>query len=179
MMARADVRAGALQLETARLKLRPLTENDAAFYLRLVNEPSWLRFIGDKGIRTLDDAREAILNGPIAMFARSRIGHFLVESRVDGASLGVCGLIQREGLSDPDIGYAFLPEFWKQGYAYEAAAAVLDYGRTRVGLKRIVAITSPDNWNSIALLEKLGLQFERMLALRDGEDEVKLFARQF
>jgi ribosomal-protein-alanine N-acetyltransferase len=163
-------------LETARLTLRQLTPEDAPFILELVNEPSWLQFIGDKGVRTLDDARGYIQNGPMDMYARLGFGLYLVQ-RKDGTPMGICGLIKRPTLEDVDIGFAFRPQFWGQGYARESAAAVLDQGRDAFKLKRVVAITSPGNVSSIRLLEKLGFKFERDLQLSPG-DPVKLLAWQ-
>jgi RimJ/RimL family protein N-acetyltransferase len=163
-------------LETERLILRRLRAEDAGFILQLVNEPSWLRYIGDRGVRTLEDARRYILKGPVEMYERLGFGLYLVELKQDAVPIGMCGLLKRDTLKDVDIGFAFFPGFWGKGYAHEAAAAVLQYGRGVLGLKRIVAITSPDNHSSIRLLEKLGLKFEQMLRLTEGEPEVKLFA---
>ncbi|MGE0129521.1 MAG: GNAT family N-acetyltransferase [Blastocatellales bacterium] len=163
-------------IETDRLTLRRLTTDDAQFILKLLNEPSFLRFIGDKGVRTLADARDYILNGPVAMYSRLGFGLYLTELKDDGAPIGICGLIKRDALEDVDIGFAFLPKFWAKGYAYEAASAVMAYGKDVLGLKRIVAITTPDNHASGKLLEKLGLQFERMARLSEGAEEVRLFA---
>jgi RimJ/RimL family protein N-acetyltransferase len=161
--------------ETERLRLRPLTVEDAAFVLELVNEPSWLQFIGDKGVRTLEDARTYIEAGPMAMYARLGFGLYVTERKSDGAPMGMCGLIKRDGLDDVDIGFAFLPRYWGRGYAYEAAAAVMDFGKRIIGLTRIVAITSPDNESSARLLEKLGLRFDRMVRLSDDGKEDRLF----
>jgi RimJ/RimL family protein N-acetyltransferase len=166
-------------LETARLTVRRLTVEDAPFILKLVNEPSWLRFIGDRGVRNLEDARGYILKGPIEMYGRYGFGLYLTELKTDGTPIGMCGLIKRESLKDVDIGFAFLPAYWGKGYAYEAAAAVLEHGRSAFALSRIVAITSPDNISSIKLLEKIGLRFERMVRMSDAEPEIKLFARDF
>jgi RimJ/RimL family protein N-acetyltransferase len=166
-------------LETERLILRKLNGDDAAFYLRLVNEPSWLQFIGDRGIRTVEEARATLLSGPVAMYESHGFGFYMVELKDGAVPIGMCGLIKRESLADVDIGYAFLPEFWGKGYAYEAASAVLEYGNSVCGLQRIVAITSPDNHQSIKLLEKIGLKFEAMLQLKNDGSETKLFACQF
>lgn len=155
-------------LETARLRLRQFTPDDAAFVLELLNEPSWLRFIGDRGVRTLDDARAYIEQGPRVMFARHGFSLLLVERKADGAALGMCGLIQRDTLEVPDIGYGFLPRAWGQGYAREAAAAVLAYGHSTLGLPRILAITDPDNVASIKLLEGLGMRFIELIPYDDG-----------
>lgn len=161
--------------ETERLTLRRLTADDAEFVFALLNEPSWLRFIGDKGVRTLDDARAYIENGPMAMYERFGFGLYVTERRTDGVPMGMCGLIKRDGLDDVDIGFAFLPAYWGRGYAFEAAAAVMDYGRNVIGLTRIVAITAPDNESSARLLEKLGLRFDRMIRLSADAKEDRLF----
>lgn len=161
--------------ETERLTLRRLTVDDAEFVFTLLNEPSWLRFIGDKGVRTLEDARAYIENGPVAMYQRFGFGLYVTERRTDGVPMGMCGLIKRDGLDDVDIGFAFLPAYWGRGYAFEAAAAVMDYGRNVIGLTRIVAITAPDNESSARLLEKLGLRFDRMVRLSADAKEDRLF----
>jgi RimJ/RimL family protein N-acetyltransferase len=162
-------------LETDRLILRRLSTDDAEFILELVNDPAFLRFIGDRGVRTLDDARAYILKGPVDMY--DRLGHGLYAVELAGVPIGMCGLIKRDALEDVDLGFAFLPRFRGQGYAREAAAATLAYGRAALGLRRIVAITSPDNHASAGLLEKLGFRFERMLSL-GKDDQVKLFASE-
>jgi RimJ/RimL family protein N-acetyltransferase len=164
-------------LETDRLNLRRLSPDDAEFILELLNDPSFLRFIGDKGVRTLDDARDYILNGPVDMYNRLGFGLYLTELKESGAPIGICGLIKRDSLDDVDIGFAFLPKFWAKGYACESAAAALAFGRSALGLNRIVAITAPDNHNSIRALEKLGFRFERMIRLSSDAPEVKLFAQ--
>ena len=163
-------------LETERLSLRWLATDDAAFILGLLNEPSWLQFIGDRGVRTVDDARNYILNGPVEMYARLGFGLYMVELKEDSSPMGLCGLIKRDFLEDVDVGFAFLPRYWGQGYAYEAAAAVLAYGQEVVGLKRIVAITALDNHRSARLLEKLGLRFERLVGYPGEDQAVRLFA---
>ena len=166
-------------LETDRLLLRHLTSDDAEFVLELLNEPSWLRFIGDRGVRTLDDARAYIVNGPVAMYERHGVGLYLVELKSDGVPLGICGLIRRETLEDIDIGFAFVPRHWGKGYALESAAAVLEHGRHTLALRRIVAITSLDNDSSIRLLEKLGMTFERTMRMPGEDEDVKLFGIDF
>jgi ribosomal-protein-alanine N-acetyltransferase len=165
-----------LTLETDRLVLRRFTLDDAPFIVELLNEPSWHRFIGDKGVRTEDDARKYLRDGPLAMYERTGVGLMLVTLKSSGVAMGMCGLIRRESLDDVDIGFAMLPAFWGNGYAHEAAAAVLDYGRRVLGLKRIVAITSPDNVRSIGLLERIGLRFERSLRLAGSDEDINLYA---
>ena len=140
-----------------------------------MNEPSWLRFIGNKGVRNLEDARAYILQGPVEMYSRLGFGLYLVELKEAGIPIGMCGLIKRDALEDVDIGFAFFPQYWGRGYAYEAASAVMAYGANQLGLKRIVAITSVDNDSSVKLLEKLGLRFERMVKLSADAEEIKLF----
>jgi RimJ/RimL family protein N-acetyltransferase len=145
--------------------------------LGLLNEPSWLRFIGDRGVRTLDDARRYLLEGPIAMYERLGFGLYATTLREDDSvPIGICGLVKRDGLDDVDIGFALLPKFWGKGYAYEAASAVMAYARSVVGLTRVVAITSIDNESSARLLEKIGLKFEKMVRLTPEREEVRLFA---
>jgi RimJ/RimL family protein N-acetyltransferase len=162
-------------LETDRLILRKFSVEDAPFILELVNQPAFLRFIGDKGVRTLDEARDYILQGPVDSYDRLGFGVYRVELKENGTAIGLCGLIKRESLEDVDIGYAFLPEFWGKGYAFEAAAAMMEFGKSAFGLQRIVAIVSTENYGSIKVLEKIGLKFERMIRLFEDEEEIKLF----
>ncbi|MCE5168360.1 GNAT family N-acetyltransferase [Paenibacillus profundus] len=163
-------------LETDRLILRRISTDDAEFMLELLNNPSWLQFIGDKGVRTVEDARNYILKGPVEMYARLGFGLYLTELKADGVPIGICGLIKRDSLEDVDIGFSFLPRFWAKGYAYESASATIAYGKNVLGLNRIAAITSLNNHSSKKLLDKLGLQFERMVSLSNGAQEVRLYA---
>jgi len=162
-------------LETNRLTLRRISPEDAGFMLQLLNEPSFHRFIGDKGVRTLDDARNYILQGPMASYERFGFGLFLTELKETQTPIGMCGLLKRDSLDDVDLGFAFVPEFWKQGYARESAAAVIAYAKDVLGLARLAAITSPDNEASICLLEKLGMKFQRLTRLSHDAPEVNLF----
>jgi len=164
-------------LSTDRLILRKLTTLDAAFILELVNEPSWLRYIGDRGVRTIEDARDYILKGPIDSYQRLGFGLYLVERTEGGIPLGMCGLIKRASLEDVDIGFAFVPSAWGHGYAREAASAVMELGKSAFGLNRLAAVTTEDNERSMRLLEKLGFRFERMVKLSPEEPELRLFAR--
>jgi RimJ/RimL family protein N-acetyltransferase len=163
-------------LETERLCIRWLSLEDAEFILELLNDPAWLQFIGDFGVRTLEDAYVYLSESVLAMYAHLGFGLYLTELKEGAVPIGVCGLIKRDFLEDVDIGFAFLPDFRKQGYAYEAAAAVLAYGKETFGLKRIVAITSLDNQASGRLLEKLGLHFERVISFSPDGEDFKLFA---
>lgn len=162
-------------IETERLVLRQLALDDAPFILELVNDPDWLRHIGDKNVHNLDDARGYLEKGPMDMYRRVGFGLLRVELRQGGMPIGMCGLIKRETLDDVDIGFAFLPAYRARGYAREAAQATLAYGRDVVGLRRIVAITSPDNEASGRLLEAIGLRFERMFPVPGEDREVRFY----
>jgi len=165
-------------LETDRLILRRIALEDAEFMLQLLNEPSFHRYIGDKGVRTIDDARNYIEQGPMASYERFGFGLFLTELKEPRVPIGMCGLLKRETLEDVDIGFAFVPQFWKQGYALESASGVMAYAKDVIGLNRLAAITSPDNDKSISVLLKLGMTFQRLMRLTDDAPEVKLFARE-
>ncbi|WP_368562044.1 GNAT family N-acetyltransferase [Pseudoxanthomonas sp. UTMC 1351] len=165
-------------LETERLQLRELSASsveDAAFILRLLNEPSFLRNIGDRGVRNLDNAHDYVANGPASSYRTHGYGLYRVDIKASGAIAGLCGLVRREGLDHPDLGYAFLPEFWSQGYALESTRAVLAHARDSLALDRILAIVDPANTDSIRLLQKLGFGFERMVQLSEDHSPVNLF----
>ena len=161
--------------ETERLQLCRLALSDAPFVLELVNDPSWIRFIGDRGIRTLAQAGAYLREGPMASYAEHGFGLYLVRRTVDGMRLGMCGLIKRPSLPHVDIGFAFLPQFTGQGYAFEAATAVLHHARHDLNLTTIVAITAPDNQRSINLLQKLGLHYQEAITLAKDQPAVSLF----
>jgi len=161
-------------LETERLTLREFTAEDAEFILQLVNEPSFIQNIGDRGVRSLEDAIKYIENGPVTSYARNGFGLYLVTLKESGEAIGMCGLIKRATLDDVDIGYAFLPKFWSKGYAVESALAVKEQAHSH-GLKRLVAIVDPANTGSIRVLEKLGLTYEKMVRLSADDIELKLF----
>ena len=166
-------------LETDRLLLRQLTAEDSGFIFELLNDPSFIRNIGDRNIRTIDDACAYIVNGPVASYAKNGFGLWMVMLKETNEPIGMCGLIRRETLEDVDIGYALLPRFWSNGYAVEAARATKDYARNVVGLKRMVAIVDPANEGSIRVLEKIGLRYEKMVRLSADDIELKLFAVDF
>ena len=167
---------GIIPLETARLDLRPFTHDDAPFILRLLNEPSFLQHIGDKGVRDLEGAKGYLTNGPLASYARHGHGLMAVVLKATGEPIGMCGLLKRDNLDHPDLGYAFLPESWSKGYAREAAKATLDHGSEELGFKTILAIVSQGNAASIRLLEKLGFRFEKLAALYPDEPAVAVYA---
>ncbi len=164
-------------IETERLVLRRLTIHDARFILELLNDPAFLRYIGDKGVRTQADACRYIETGPMASYDRHGFGLLRVELKDGGKPIGMCGLLKRDYLPDVDLGFALLPAYRSRGYTLEAASAVLAHARDALGLKRVLAITSPDNVASIGLLERLGFRFERTARAAENEPEVKVFAR--
>jgi ribosomal-protein-alanine N-acetyltransferase len=161
-------------IQTERLLLRQLDEGDAAFILQLLNEAAFLKFIGDKGVRDLDDARAYIREGPQQSYRQHGFGLYAA-CLFDATPIGICGLLKREGLDDVDVGFAFLERYRRQGYAVESAAAALAYGRETLRLRRVVAITSKDNAGSIAVLERIGLVYERMITMSPDREELKLF----
>ncbi len=163
-------------VESLRLRFRELTVDDAEFIPGLVNEPSFLENIGDKGVRNLEDARQFILAGPWASHRERGYGQFLVELKEGGDPIGVCGLLYREALDVSDIGCAFLPKYWRRGYAFEAAVAVMEYGRSTLGIDKIVGLTSEQNIASIKALEKLGMTFERMVKMSDDDPGTALYS---
>ena len=165
--------AGLKVLDTPRLSLERFAPEDAPFILALLNDPDWLRYIGDRGVRTLEGARDYIVNGPMAMYAREGFGLWKASRRDTGEPIGMCGLIKRPTLDDVDLGFALLPAHRGQGYAREAASACLAFARDILGLRRIVAIVSPDNAASLQLIAALGLRYERRLTMA-SDDEVEL-----
>ncbi|MEZ4413714.1 MAG: GNAT family N-acetyltransferase [Gemmatimonadales bacterium] len=164
-------------LETERLTLRRLDETDAEFILGLLNEPSFHQYIGDRGVRTEEDARAYIRNGPMASYEKFGFGLWLVLRKDDGAPIGICGLLKRDTLPDVDVGFALRPAFWGMGYALESAAGVLAHGREALTLPRVAAIVQADNQASIRLLGKLGLHFERRIEWPGDAAEIHLYAR--
>ncbi|HTP43770.1 MAG TPA: GNAT family N-acetyltransferase [Candidatus Acidoferrum sp.] len=162
-------------LETKRLVLRRMSVADAEFILALVNEPAFIRNIGDKGVRSLDDARAYILNGPMSSYAKHGYGLYRVDLKENGDPIGICGLLKRDALDDVDIGFALLEKFRGRGFATESAAAVMEYGRRALRLERIVAITSPDNDASIRVLGKIGLRFDKMIRMPGSSEDTRLF----
>ncbi|MDX2221026.1 MAG: GNAT family N-acetyltransferase [Burkholderiales bacterium] len=163
-------------IETERLCLAELTESpsDIAFIRRLVNDPDWLRYIGDKNVHSDEDALRYLRNGPLAMYAKHGVGLWRVALKAerpgsDAIPIGMCGLIKREGLDDLDLGFAFLPDYRAQGYAAEASRAVLGWGRER-GVATVVAITTFDNTASGALLSRLSFSRDGEVKLPNSEE---------
>jgi len=166
-------------LQTERLELRWLTLADASLMLAIWNDAAFLRFVGDRGVRTLEQAEAAMRSGALRLYADYGYGPFHVARRGAAGSLGICGLFRREGLDDPDIGFALLPEFCGLGFGYEAAHAVLRHARDDLRLPRVTAIVAPDNEPSIGLLGKLGMSYERPLRLPGEDHDVSLYGIGF
>ncbi len=163
-------------IETHRLVLREATVDDAKFMHQILNDPDFIQFVGDRGIKTLDDARTDLENRVIKSYREHGFGFYITCLRGSMIPIGLCGLAKRDFLDDVDVGFAFLPEYRKAGYAYESAAAVIEYAKSRLGLNRIVAMVSPDNGRSIALLEKLGLSYDRPFRHPDDEKDIALYS---
>lgn len=161
--------------ETERLLLKPTSEEDAAFMYRLLNSPTWLRYIGDRNVRSVEEAATYIRNRVTAQLERLGYANYTVIRKSDQEKLGVCGLYDREGLEGIDIGFAFLPEHEKQGYALEAALEVKRAGIEEFGISQIKAITAKDNVASQRLLEKLGLKYSKLVQLPNDAEELLLF----
>lgn len=166
-------------LNTERLELRLLTLDDAPLMLAIWNDPAFLRYVGDRGIRTVEQARDAIEAGPLRLYRDYGYGPFRVTRRQDGVDLGICGLFRRDGLDEPDIGFAFLPDFCGRGFGFEASVVVLDHARDGLKLSSVTAIASPMNKASIGLLEKLGMHYERPMRLPDDDHDVSLYRIDF
>ena len=162
-------------LDTERLVLRKLSLGDTAFILALLNTPTFIKFIGDRKIRTKLEAEGYLVNGPLRSYSENGFGLWLIELKNDKTPIGICGLIKREGLEDVDIGFALMPDYEGKGYGYEAAAATMNYGKTKLGLERIIAITTSNNINSINLIKKIGLHFEKYIFLPNGTEKLMLF----
>lgn len=164
------------EIRTARLHMSLLDYDDCEFIRELVNEPDFKRFIGDKQVKTLEDARSYLKNGPIGSFEKHGFGMFLVSLIDSGEPLGMCGLLKREQFADPDIGFAFLRRFWAQGYALESARAIMSFGSKQLKLERIIAIADPDNTASVRLIGKLGLKFERKVRMEGESVDINLYS---
>jgi RimJ/RimL family protein N-acetyltransferase len=163
-------------IETERLLLRPLVIEDAEFIIELLNDPSFIKNIGDRNVHNVEDAHGYILKGPVTSYEKNGFGLCLVTLKETGESIGMCGLIKRDALEDVDLGYAYLPRYWSKGFAVEAARATLEFGWNIIGLKRIVAITDPANTPSNRVLEKLGFVFEKMVKIAADDIDLNLYA---
>lgn len=164
-------------LETTRLVIRELEKSDAEFILKLLNAPSFLKYIGDRNVRTKDQARIFIEEKYRKSYTENGFGLYAVDLKSDNATTGICGLVKREGLDMPDIGFAFLPEFEGKGFGFESASAILNYSKETLGISEVWAIATQDNSASHNLLEKLGFTFDRVVTMSGGGGELKLFSK--
>lgn len=161
--------------ETDRLYLRHLGVSDAPFIVNLLNSKGWLDYIGDRNVRTIEEAEAYLLNGPIKSYRDNGFGISLVILKDGNIPIGSCGLLKRDYLESADLGFAFLPEYIGQGYGYESASAVLEYARHELKLSPVMAFTVPHNVASIKLLEKLGFYFEKVFTMPGETEELNLF----
>lgn len=162
-------------LETDRLKLREFNLGDTDFIIQLLNSPGWLYFIGDKNVKTEQQAIAYLENGPMKSYSENGYGLSLIEKRDDNKAIGMCGIINRDNLDNPDIGFAFLPEFNGNGFAYEIANATINYAKDTLNIAKIEAITTADNIKSIRLIEKIGLHFIKTFCFPDSKEELLLY----
>lgn len=162
-------------LETERLKLREFTTDDTTFIIELLNSPGWLEFIGEKNVKTQEQAANYLQNGPLKSYRQNGFGLSLVEKKDDKKAIGMCGIIKRDNLENPDIGFAFLPAFNGQGYAFEIAHATFTYAKEELNIPEVSAITLAANTKSIRLLEKIGFRFVKKFSFPDSEEELLLY----
>lgn len=164
-------------IDTDRLSIRYIKVEDFNFIFRLLNDPSWIKYIGDKGIKTEDDAKNYIQTGPLQMYKNFGFGLYLVTLKETAVPIGLCGLIKRPSLENIDLGYAFLPEYTGKGYAFEATKSVLQYGKEQLTIDKIVAITTLDNFSSEKVLLKLGFTFDSLIKEKNEAEQLKLFTK--
>ena len=161
--------------QTERLRLRELTADDAAFVMELVNEPAWLRFIGDRNVHSLESARDYIAKGPVASYGRNGFGLWAVDLAATGEPVGMCGLVRRPTLEHVDLGFAFLSRHWGHGYARESAAAVVALAREFFGLPKLVAITDLDNLASQKVLTSVGFRYDKLIHWSETSEQLMLY----
>lgn len=166
-----------LILETPRLILRKAASSDGAFIMELMNERSYLANIGDRGVRTLDDAVAYLDAKYRTSYEKLGYGSYVVEEKTTSTPIGICGYVKRDSLEDADIGFAFLERCWSRGYGYEAASGVLEYGRDVLGFSKVLGVTAQANLPSIRLLQKLGFSYERLLLLPGYSEKSLLFSK--
>ena len=164
-------------IETERLKLLKLSVDDSKFIFELLNDPDWIKYIGDRNIKNENDAEKYITDKIITSYEKFGFGLYLVKEKQSNVSIGLCGLIKRDYLEEADLGFAFLPQYRKNGYAYESAFAVIKYAKETFGINTLLAITSLDNISSINLLKKLGFIFVKIFKMPGDNEELKLFRK--
>lgn len=163
------------KFETERLTLKPANENDAEFIFELLNSPSWIQYIGDRNVRSVEEAKDYINKRMKPQLERLGFSNYIVSKKEDNVKIGTCGLYDREGIDGVDIGFAFLPQYEKKGYAYEAAQKLMKEAKDSFGLKSVSGFTTKDNYSSQKLLEKLGLKAEGKIRIPNDDEELLLY----
>lgn len=161
-----------ISMETERLLLKPISADDAGLILELYNSPKFIEFIGDRNIRTIEDAENYIVEKFLPQIERLGFGNYLIVRKSDGVKIGAVGIFEREGLDVHDLGFSFLPEFEGQGYGFESASKLLKTAFNEFGLKKISAITTQTNFSSQRLIEKLGLKYLKNVNLPNDDEEL-------
>ncbi|MCF8273109.1 MAG: GNAT family N-acetyltransferase [Flavobacteriaceae bacterium] len=164
--------------ETNRLIISKISLEDAPFFLKLVNTPNWIKYIGDRNLKTIKDAEDYLTNGILKSYKELGFGFYLLQNKFDNEAIGICGLVKRDQLDEVDFGFALLPEFEAQGFGFEASTAILKVAKDGFNIKKVLAITLPINTNSIKLLEKLGFNYEKRIKPYEDDEELLLFAKQ-
>ena len=163
--------------QTERLLISKFTVNDAAFFLELANTPSWIQYIGDRNLKTVEDAEKYLKDGTLKSYLEHGFGFYKLEIKETKEPIGTCGLVKRAELENVDIGFALLPKYEGRGFGFESAEAVLKLAKDTFCLESVLAITLPNNKNSIKLIEKLGMSFEKMVKPFEDDEELMLFAK--
>ena len=165
--------------ETQRLVISKFTIEDAPFFLELVNTPHWIKYIGDRGVMTVEDAEERIREGHLKSYKEHGFGFYkLLLKNKNLKPIGTTGLIKRDALEDVDIGFAMLPNYEREGYGYESSVEIIKLAKDNFTLSRLVAITLDNNQPSIKLLEKLGFIYEKRVKPFEDDEELLLFAKE-
>lgn len=163
--------------ETERLVISKFSIEDAGFYFKLLNTPNWIKYIGDRNVKTIKEAEDYLANGILKSYSELGFGFYKLQLKTNNTIIGTCGIIKRETLEVPDFGFAFLPDFEEQGYGYEASVAILNFIKASLNFNKLFAITLPNNIRSISLLEKLGFNYQKRVKPFEDEVELLLFAK--
>jgi ribosomal-protein-alanine N-acetyltransferase len=163
-------------IESERLFLRPLTLEDGEFILQLLNTDGFIKYIGDRNVKTIEQAKNYLINGPLKSYETNGFGLSLVELKTDRTPVGMCGLLKRDYLDHPDIGFAFLPDYTGKGYAYEIVKEIIRHGLDELQMEKILAIVLPENSPSIKLLERAGFRYDKNFISPDTNEELCLYS---
>lgn len=163
-------------ITTDRLLIRKFNLDDAGFIFILLNSETWIKYIGNRNIKNLEDAKNYIVNSPLYFYQKFGFGPYLVALKDTYEPVGMCSLIKRDTLEEVDLGFAYLDPFIGKGFAYEASKAIIEFSKNTLALKKLVAITLPDNTPSIKLLEKLGFHYQNRIQFPNEKEELMLFS---